>query len=133
MKHPPFSRDPCPKCGAPELYDSNAQVRSSLPDRKGGYYWTPLTAAVEMQNQALIALLVKYGADLNQTGGGRTPLSMAVWLVVEGGGEPDLVEFLLSLGADPNVQDGYATTPLGLARQYDHRKLCKVLYNAGGR
>ena len=96
--------------------------------------WTPLHYAVQYPDDfAQVRALVEKGADVNDTGGGKTPLMRAImpefvrYLVEHGAriNEKDkegrtalsyapkrTVEVFISLGADVNVKDDHGMTPL---------------------
>ncbi|CAD6267122.1 unnamed protein product [Miscanthus lutarioriparius] len=63
------------------------------------------------------------GADVNfHSSPGPTMLLAAV-----GAGSADVVNFLLEIGADPNVHDGYGKFPIILAAAHERRKLVEIL------
>jgi ankyrin repeat protein len=76
---------------------------------------TPLMRA---RSAEIARLLVESGADVDSTNpSGSTALLFAVQM-----GRPDVVEYLLSVGADPNARQSYRRgkktyTPLRLARE----------------
>ncbi|KAH9134344.1 hypothetical protein AeRB84_019797 [Aphanomyces euteiches] len=83
---------------------------------------------VAAQNQCLetMALLVQYGADVNQTEvGGRTPLHCAcAW------GKLEATNFLIEHGADVDAKDANGQAPLHLACQNGDPKLVQILFAA---
>lgn len=86
------------------LLDAGGDVRKHIGN--GG---TALTRAVASQSHGNVALLVKFGADLNCYGQSDPPLAAA--LDRRKPNTEDL-QFLLAHGADPNGYDQYGITPL---------------------
>ncbi len=72
-----------------------------------------------------VKLLIKVGADLNQTWNGATPLFQS-----SQNGHVELVEILVKAGADLN-QTWNGATPLFQACQYGHAGVVNILLNAG--
>ncbi|PKS12567.1 hypothetical protein jhhlp_000775 [Lomentospora prolificans] len=62
----------------------------------------PLFHAIEVENRGAAELLLKYGADVNQTDEWRQPYFMSL---VTGRAAPSWIAFLLSYGADPCAKD----------------------------
>lgn len=77
---------------------------------------TPLMIGVEHRNLELIEhLIISHGADPNYPGrGGMTALHFAVKVSDNPRSYRPVVEFLLGLGADPNLQTLKGHTPLGI-------------------
>jgi ankyrin repeat protein len=80
------------------------------PNQKDSLQWAPLHHAVKTDKANLdtIAILVRYGADVNVTDSHlRTALHRAAQF-----GHVDAVRLLLRLGANPNAKDDNGWTPL---------------------
>lgn len=73
------------------------------------------------------ALLIKYGADVNplEEEYQSTPLGLAAK-----GGHEQMVEYLLSIGADPRKSGAQWATPLAWARKKGHIKVEALLQSA---
>ena len=83
----------------------------------------PLHSAVAAQQQQVIALLLKAGADPNsKQHGGFTPLLEAAQL-----GNADLAELLLAHGADPRAQLDDGRTAAELAEEAGNQLLAERL------
>ena len=87
-------------------YLLDAGADHSLTDKRG---FTPLHIAVARNDMTLVQSLLDHGAAINirTQGDGRTPLMIAAVAGFE-----EMVELLLSLGADPSIVDGGAKSPL---------------------
>lgn len=89
--------------------------------------WYP---AIGGGSVAMAALLLEYGADLEQESVGTTGLHFAVR-----GGREELVQFLLERGSDPDSLgrkfDANGQTPLDLADLGDHPRITEMLEAAG--
>ncbi len=91
----------------------------ALPTPDGGM--TPLLFAVRDGNLEMTKLLLKRGADINQSSGNHTtPLIIALL-----NGQVGIASYLLDNGADPNAVDDYGRGPLFAAvdlRNFNHEK-----------
>ena len=97
-------------------------VDVSAADERG---FTPLHGAV-MKDLATAKLLYESGADINtRSKTGRTPLYEAA-----ASGKSEIVQWLLSLGADVSAADEDGFTPLHSAVQTD-LEIVKLLHDAG--
>jgi ankyrin repeat protein len=85
-------------------------------DQKGRSGDTPLSAAAEYGNLAMVKLLVEHGAtvDAGKEKGDRTPLMEA-----SGQGHAEVVQYLIAKGADVNAK-GKGVTPLLAASAWGH-------------
>ena len=140
------------------LLAAGADVNESAPDGIGGDTNTQvvfregtdasaLMVAIDSGHSEMARFLIQRGADVNHSGAGRTPLHSAVQQQL-----PEVVQALLSTGADPNVrlakrmpllsrsitQDNGLTpttigsTPFLLAASYGDVEMMQMLIDAGG-
>ena len=140
------------------LLAAGADVNESAPDGIGGDTNTQvifregtdasaLMVAIDSGHSEMARFLIERGADVNPSGAGRTPLHSAVQQQLS-----DVVQALLSSGADPNVrlekrmpllsrsisQDNGLTpttigsTPFLLAASYGDVEMMRMLIEAGG-
>lgn len=109
------------------LLRSNPQ----LVMERGPHGTTPLhwvAETTDQQQEAIIELLIKYGADPNARDDfGRTPLH---WVAFEG--HLHAVELLLQAGADPNIQDMTSETPLDQAEASGHTEIADLFRKIKG-
>ena len=93
---------------------------------------TPLCAASEAGQLAIVKELINYEADVNKTSNvGRTPLMSASF-----GGYDEIVKVLLKAGADVNLVPhfgGVSSYPLRLASRQGHLSTFKILLEAGAK
>ena len=111
-------------CGFHDLMKHLIPKHPQLVDVHGGFYVTPLVAALAKENFEVAQLLYQHGANINIRGReGRTPLYAASnW------GHVEIVQWLLSRGADPNVQDDRkGRTPLHEAAMRGHVEVARLL------
>lgn len=121
--------------------DTNARIMYK-PDTEAG----ALLVAIDSGHPEMAKFLIEKGAAVNQNGAGRTPLHSAVQRQM-----PDVVELLLSKGADPNARLGkllplmsryifqqagidtsiIGATPFWLAAYYSDVRLMKLLLEHG--
>ncbi|KAF4456044.1 Ankyrin repeat domain-containing protein 50 [Fusarium austroafricanum] len=99
------------------------------PAPRGRTGWTPLTFASVKGHRAVAELLLDQGhADLmSRDEEGMTPISHAA-----SHGREEVVQFLLSRGADPNDRDFFGLTPLMLAAYSGHENILTVLLGCHG-
>jgi ankyrin repeat protein len=91
----------------------------------GGYYVSPLAAALNRGHIKVAQLLYERGADVDVQGScRRTPLDGASC-----SGQLEIVQWLLSRGANPNVQDDSepSYTPLHSAVHFGHAEVSRLL------
>ena len=87
----------------------------------------PLTLAISSKNYDIVAILIKYGADINKVDGyDRSPLALAAIL-----GSTDIVNLLLKSGADVNAKDTEGSTVLMIACSRGYREIASLLIKFG--
>jgi hypothetical protein len=90
------------------------------------YCLTPLVAAASANQSAAVQILIAHGADVNKKlKRGQTALMFAAYH-----GDTDMVQLLLSKGADPNV-DCDGETALSYARKKGHDEIVSLLIASG--
>jgi ankyrin repeat protein len=86
-------------CGFQDLVEHLAVTYPQHVNTSGGYYVTPLFAALAGRHFQTAKLLLQNGAHVNVRGQyGRTPLSSAAWF-----GDLEVVQVLLDYKADANL------------------------------
>jgi len=117
----------CHELAVEELLKRGANPNSKDSSNIGG---SPLLLASGRNDLGVqtMRLLVKFGADVNPTfhKRGETPLLKASDM-----GNDGEVEFLLSVGADPNAKDWQGHTPLRNAIDHAREKSVRLLLDAG--
>ena len=107
---------------AERLIDKSPQQVNTV----GGYYMSPLAAALAMEHFNVAQLIYERGADIDVRGyHGRTLLFGA-----SARGHPEIVQWLLHRGADPNLsskRDGYWTALHWVAAQVDNPIVTQML------
>ena len=104
------------------LLSNGAQI-----DVKDRYGYTPLMNAVEMENRAIVELLIEKGASrLATTVDQKTLLHLAA-----GVGDPVLVKRFISEGLTVDVQDRNGWTPLHEAAFFGSEDVAEVLLEKG--
>ena len=102
-------------------------LRGGFPINKplsGGFISkTPLTEASMYGSLPIVRLLVEKGADVNPSG--SSPLYWAA-----GSGEPELVRYLLSKGAQIEGEEGALDTPLAYAAEEGDLEIMSLLLKA---
>ena len=92
----------------------------------GGF--TPLLVAAFYGHKAICGLLLAFGSNVNEV----VPATKATALhLAAGSGHNDIVEALLSCGAEVNAQDCLGATPIFSACQYGHLTCVLTLLKAG--
>lgn len=98
-------------CGLHDLAEHLALACPSDVNARGGYFMSPLRAALARGYMKVAAVLLQHGAEVDvQDNLGWTPLHWA-----SQAGRRDIVKFLLEHNADVNAQTGPGNTPLHLA------------------
>ena len=90
---------------------------------RGGYYVSPLVAALGIGNFEMAELLYQRGADLDVLGLGTWTLLH----VMSAKGRIDIAQWLLIRGANPNVSSDGRGTPLHIAASCGHLEVVRIL------
>ena len=111
-------------CG---FFDIAEQLIIEYPQQvstTGGYYVSPLGAALSRGYLTMAQLLYDCGADVDVQGrNNRTPLYSA-----SSSGHPEIVRWLLSRGANPTVcEEGFGWTPLHAATDVENEEISGLL------
>jgi ankyrin repeat protein len=111
-------------CG---FYDLAEQLIIKHPQQmntSGGYYVSPLGAALSGRHLKIAQLLYEHGANVDVQGSaGRTPLYGASWF-----GHLEVVQWLLSRSANPNVRDKtFGWIPQHLGASFGHVEISRLL------
>jgi ankyrin repeat protein len=101
------------------LIENNIDI--NCKDKNG---WTPLHFAIQNHNIELVNILLKNNSIIidNPDNYGNTPLWRAVY---ESKGRSEIIELLLSKGANPDLKNYYDISPIDLAKSisnYDVKK-----------
>eukprot|EP01064_Diplonema_japonicum_P021049 TRINITY_DN3059_c3_g1_i1.p1 TRINITY_DN3059_c3_g1~~TRINITY_DN3059_c3_g1_i1.p1 ORF type:complete len:499 (+),score=80.97 TRINITY_DN3059_c3_g1_i1:44-1540(+) len=95
---------------------------------------TPLTAAVGVQNEEIVEMLIDAGAEVNVPPrlGARTPLAEACSFAKPDAATVRIVNRLLAAGADVNLASGYGrNSPLSEACKTGSVEVVRILIQAG--
>jgi ankyrin repeat protein len=105
----------------------NALLGEKCPDLKDSYSRTPLSYAAEYGHEAMVALLLEKGAELDTKDTyGWTPLSYAA-----GSGHEAVVKLLLEKGAELEIKDTDGWTPLSYAARNGREAVVELLLEKG--
>jgi uncharacterized protein len=106
-------------------YLLEAGADPNIADRRG---FTPLHVAVTRDDIRIAGSLLDHGAQINARtqGDGRTPLMIAA-----AAGFEEMVELLLSRGADPSIVDSAGKPPLERAVECHRSGVVDILRKAG--
>ena len=90
---------------------------------------TPLhNACIHSKSEEMVRLLVENKANVNaRDKSGSTPLHSAVIGAANLGAPPEIVEFLVSKGADPTNKNEFGVTPLWLAKEGRDKTILRML------
>ncbi|MCA1053598.1 ankyrin repeat domain-containing protein [Rossellomorea aquimaris] len=95
-----------------------------------------LGVAAHYGHQDLVELLLNFGADINSVSNSKIPYipsNTALHAAIAGGASCDLVEYLLSKGADVHITDSQGYTPLHIAAfDADEQLVTLLLENHAG-
>jgi ankyrin repeat protein len=114
-------------CGFYDLVERLVVNHPQLVNTKGGFYTSPLAAALGRRDFKMAELLYRHGADIDIRGCyGRTPL-----YATSIKGVSEIAQWLLSHGADPNVRvnagGARSWTPLHSAALYGYAEFTRTL------
>ena len=98
------------------------------------YDGTALIAAAHLGHVEVVRVLIRAGAPLDHVNNlGWTALIESIVLGNGGARHTAIVKALVDAGANVNLADGSATTPLQLARRRNYAEMAAILEKAGGR
>jgi ankyrin repeat protein len=110
-------------CGFHDLAEQLIIKHPQQVNITGGYYVSPLVAALRRGHLKIAQLLYERGANIDvQSYRNRTLLNGVSRM-----GHLEIVQWLLSRGANPNVRDGSGWTPLHSAASYGHFEVSRLL------
>jgi ankyrin repeat protein len=111
-------------CGFQDLAKHLMDKYPQYVDAKGGYYMTPVVAAVLARHFGLAQLLYERGADIDvRDDNKRTALFAASEL-----GDPEITQWLLTRGANPNFNTyNLGFTPLHAAALDERIEAARIL------
>ena len=92
--------------------------------------WTPLTAALDARHSGIATKLLRAGANPNTPASKKTKLLTPLHVAAENA-MGDVVEELLSAGADPHARTTTRTTPLYRAARSGSMRVLQMLHEAG--
>jgi ankyrin repeat protein len=109
-------------CGFHDLTEHLTVNHPEQVNAIGGYYVSPLGAALGAEHFKIAQLLYQYGADVDIRGYGKQTL-----LCVASYGHRGIVEWLLHRGADPNIEGSIGWTPLHFAAWFGRTEIAEIL------
>ena len=95
-------------------------------NRETTLFSTPLIWAVRSGDLRKVELLLEYGADVNKVSNDITALHVATAI-----GTPSIIRFLLSKGADVNIDSSCGCRPIHVAAWCDRLEAAKILLENG--
>ena len=98
------------------ILSAQALLAETLPD------------LVNAGNRPAALAMIATGADVNELSVDRT--SALHWAVYQK--DLELVEYLLAQGAEPDIRNDYAATPMTIAAEHGDFRIMKALIDAGG-
>jgi len=111
-------------CGFHDLAEHLTVNNPEQVNAIGGYYVSPLGAALGAEHFKIAHLLYQHDADVDIRGyGKRTLLCVASYVY----GHRGIVEWLLHRGADPNIGDPIGRTPLHFAAAFGRLEIAEIL------
>jgi len=120
-------------CGFRDLSERLLRARPQDVNAWGGYYYTPLLAALHKEHPNIALLLLERGADVESRG---RQLQTALY-VASSCGYTEVVTLLIDRGANPNAQcddedvDVVKWTPLFVALQKGRLEIARILLRHG--
>jgi hypothetical protein len=112
-------------CGFHDLVEHLAVNHPEQVDAIGGYFVSPLGAALGAEHFKIAQLLYQHDADVDIRGYDKRTL-----LCVASYGHRGIVEWLLHRGADPNIGDCIGWTPLHFAAWFGRTAEILLQYKA---
>ena len=119
-------------CGFYDLAEHLAIKHPQYVNDYGGHYRFPLLAAQGQGHGEVAELLLKHGADIDvREATGKTMLLVVLSEFLDHDKPLNMVDYLLTHGADVNAQDDTFTSPLHLAEKYCMREVVTILLKHG--
>ena len=114
-------------CGYNQLIDHLITSYPGDVNDRGGYYGSPLIAALNKGNVEMTLSLLQHGANVNNLDdSGRSPLHHATEV-----GRIDIVDLLLKHDADVNLRDTMGNSALALASYRGDLEISRLLLQCG--
>ena len=119
-------------CGFYDLVEHLTITHPEYVNAFGGRYQFPILAALGQGHVEIAELLLKYGADIGDREVGKTMLLIATYWLDDNDFLSDIVEFLLTHGADVNARDDTLTNSLHQAEEnYGAMQVVTILLKYG--